>query len=126
MKGELYMYGIIDKYGSIESVDYIRYTDYYRYTITYTTNLYDIYDRSYLQRQLILKSNYFLPTFRTAFELYNDPQIKNILGKYPEIFLSDYPINNDLDIEDFCNTFNITEKETIREIKKIVIRYQLQ
>lgn len=117
------LYGIIDKDGSIESVDYIYYKDYYRYTITYTSNL---HLRSRLQRQLVLKSNYFLPTFRTAFELYNDPQVKNIIGEYPEIFLSGYPINNDLDIEDFCNTFNITEKETIKEIKKIVVQYQLQ
>ena len=117
------MYRIITKDGSIESVDYIRYTDYYRYKLTYTTNL---YSRSRSQKQLLLKSNYFLPTFRTAFELYNDPQVKNILGEYPEIFLSDYPISNDLDIEDFCKTFNITEKETIKEIKKIVVQYQLQ
>ena len=117
------MYGIIDKHGSIESVDYIYYKDYYRYTITYTSNL---HLRSRLQRQLVLKSNYFLPTFRTAFELYNDPQVKNIIGEYPEIFLSDYPISNDLDIDDFCKTFNITEKETIKEIKKIVVQYQLQ
>lgn len=77
----------------------------------------------------MLKSDFIIPTLKLAFQVSRQEIFKVVIYDTKLSTGRDivsYPVNSDLDLTEFCNTFNITDSDEIRELKKLVMEFELQ
>lgn len=95
-----------------------------RYVLVYSLKR----DTLYYNDTVALKSDFIIPTLKLAFDIFKQGIFRvNIY----DVELSTngdicgYTIDDNLDLDEFCTIFNITDINEKRELKKLIMEYQL-